>query len=53
MNLLLDTDKDCDLSHDRPVLSTGRTPPDKQDRKCLDYNQNLIASPGGSYAKTG
>jgi hypothetical protein len=23
MYILLETDKDCELSHDRPVLSTG------------------------------
>jgi len=43
----LDTDKDCDLLHDRPVLSTGRTPCDKQNRNSLDYSQNLVTSPGG------
>jgi hypothetical protein len=29
MYILLDIDKDCDLLHDRPVLSTGRMPHDK------------------------
>jgi hypothetical protein len=33
---------DCDLLHDRPVLSIGRTPHDKQNRNCLDYSQNLV-----------
>jgi len=47
MYILLNTDKDCDLLQDRPVLSTGRTPHDKQNRKGLDYNQNLVMSPGG------
>jgi hypothetical protein len=46
--ILLDTDKDCDLLHDRPFLSTGRTPHDKQNRNCLDYSQNLFMSPGGA-----
>jgi hypothetical protein len=27
---LLHIEKDCDLLHDRPVLSTGRTPHDEQ-----------------------
>jgi hypothetical protein len=40
------TDKDCELLHDRPVLSTGRTPHDKQNRNCFDYNQNLVVCPG-------
>jgi hypothetical protein len=44
----LDTDKDCDLLHVRPVLSTGRTPHDKQNRNFLDYIQNLVTSPGGA-----
>jgi hypothetical protein len=26
---IANTDKDCDLLQDRPVLSTGRTPHDK------------------------
>jgi len=30
MYISLDTDKDSDLLHDRPVLSTGRTPNDKK-----------------------
>jgi hypothetical protein len=37
--------------HDRPILSTGRMPHDKQNHNCLDYNQNLVMSPGGSDAK--
>jgi len=49
MYLLLDIDKDFDLLHDRPVLSTGRTPNDKQNHNHLDYNQNLIIiTRGGS-----
>jgi len=48
MYILLNTDKDCDLLQDRPVLSTGRTPHDKQNRSCLDYNQNLVISPRGA-----
>jgi len=46
MYISLDTDKDCDLLHDRPVLSTGRTPHEKQNRNCLDYDQNPVMSPG-------
>jgi len=41
-----DTDKESDLLHDRAVLSTGRMPHDKQNRNCLDYNQNLVMCPG-------
>jgi hypothetical protein len=44
----LDTDKDCDLLHDRWVLSTGRTPHNKQNWKYLDFNQNMVMSPGGA-----
>jgi len=32
------TDKDCDLTCDRPVLSSGRTPHDKENRNCPDYS---------------
>jgi len=38
MYTLLDTYNDCDLLHDRSVLSIGRTPTDKQNN-CLDHNQ--------------
>jgi hypothetical protein len=48
MHILLDTDKDCDLLHDRPVLSTGRTPHDKQNRTCL-----VVMSPGGVQRQDG
>jgi hypothetical protein len=40
----LDTDKECDLLHVRPVLSTGRTPHEEENLSCLDYNQNLEGS---------
>jgi len=30
------TDMDCDLLKDRPVLSSGRTPHDKQKHASLD-----------------
>jgi len=53
MYISLDTDKDCDLLHERPVLSTGRTPHDKQNRSCLDHNQNLVMSPGGANCQDG
>jgi hypothetical protein len=46
MFILVDTDKDCDLLQDRPVLSTGRIPHDKQNCNCLDNNINLVMSPG-------
>jgi hypothetical protein len=39
------TDKDCDLLHDRPVFPSGRTPHDKQNHNCLDCNQTLVMSP--------
>jgi hypothetical protein len=45
------TDKDCDLLRERPALSTGRTPHDKQKCNCFDYSQNLIMSPRGPNAK--
>jgi len=34
----LETDKDCDLLPNGPVLPTGSTPHDKQNRNCLDYS---------------
>jgi hypothetical protein len=37
--------KDCDLLHDKSVLSSGRTPHDKK-QTVFDYNQNLVKSPG-------
>jgi hypothetical protein len=46
MYILLDTDKECGLLYDRPLLSTGRKPHDIQNRNCLDYNQNLVMNPG-------
>jgi hypothetical protein len=49
----LNTDKDCDLLHDRPVLSAGRTPNDEQSLNCLDYNQNLVMSPRGAQRQDG
>jgi len=48
MYISLDRDKDCHLLHDRPILSTGRPPHDKQNSNCLDYNPNLVMSPGGA-----
>jgi len=48
MYVTLDTDKDCDLLQDRPVLSTRRMFHVKQNRKCLNYNQNLVTSPAGT-----
>jgi len=42
----LDTDMDCDLLHDRPVLSTGRTPHDKKKKK-------LVTSPRGAQRQDG
>jgi hypothetical protein len=42
------TDKDCDLLQDTPVLPSGRTPHDKQNRNCLEYSQNLVMSPTGA-----
>jgi hypothetical protein len=37
---IANTDKDCNLLDDRPVLSLGRMPHDKQNRNYLDYSQN-------------
>jgi len=51
MCVLFGIDKDCDLLHDRPVLSTGRMPHDKQNRICLDCNRNLVRVPEGLNAK--
>jgi len=49
MYIFPDTDKYCDLLHDRPVTSTEETPHDKQKSRCLDHNQNLVMSPGGAH----
>jgi hypothetical protein len=41
----LDTENDCDLLHDTRPLNREVTP--GQNCNCLDYNQNLVMSPGG------
>jgi len=41
---IANTDRDCGLLQDRPVLLSGRMPPDKQNRICPDYNHNVIES---------
>jgi len=51
MYISLDTNKDCDLLHNKPVLSTGRTPNEKQNRNWLDYSQNLVMSPRGAQSQ--
>jgi len=38
---------------DRPVLSSGRTPHEKQNRNCLDYSQNLVTSVRGAQCQDG
>jgi len=48
MYISLDTDKDCGLLRDRPVLPTGRMPHDELNRNSLDYNQNLVMSSVGA-----
>jgi hypothetical protein len=53
MYILLDTDKECDPFHDRPVLSTGKTPHEKQNHSCLNYDQNLVMSPEGARREDG
>jgi hypothetical protein len=50
---IANTDKDCDLLHDRTFLSTGRTAHNKQIRNCLDYSQNLVRSPRGAQCQDG
>jgi len=49
MYLLLDIDMNCDLLHNRPLLLTGRTPHDKQNRNCL----NLVMSLRGAQIQDG
>jgi len=46
--LIVNRNKECDLLQDRPVLLTGRTPHDKQNRNYLDYSQNMVMSPRGA-----
>jgi len=46
----LDIDKDCDLLHDRPVLSTWKTPHDKQKQK-LSSLQSKSAHESGAGAR--
>jgi hypothetical protein len=48
MYILLDPERNCDLSHDRPGPSTGRTHHDRKNRNCLDYSQNLVVDSGGA-----
>jgi len=45
---IANTDKDCDLLQDRPILSSGRMLHDKHNCNWLDYSQILIMSPRGS-----
>jgi len=52
MYISLDIDMDCGL-YMTPVLSTGKSPHDKQNRSCLDYNQNVVMSPGGAQRQDG
>jgi hypothetical protein len=40
---ITNTYKDCDTLHDRPILSTGRTPHDKQ-----NHDKNLVMSSAGA-----
>jgi len=44
---IANTDKDCDLLQDRPVLSSERTPHDVQNRNCPYSSKNLVMSPRG------
>jgi hypothetical protein len=53
MCISLETDKDCDLLQDRPILSTDRTPHDKQNCNCPDYNQNLAMIPIAAQCQDG
>jgi hypothetical protein len=53
MYTLLDTDKDCDVLPNRPVLSAGRTLHDKQSCSCLDCNQNLVTNTEGAQRQDG
>jgi hypothetical protein len=51
MYIVLDTDKDHSLLHDRPVLLTWRMPHDKQSHICPDYNHNMVDSQRGSTSR--
>jgi hypothetical protein len=53
MYLFIGTEKDCDLLQDRPVLSSGKMPHDRQNHNCLQYNQNLVVSPRGAQRQDG
>jgi hypothetical protein len=50
---IANTDKDCELVLDRPVLSTRKTAYDKQNCNYLDYNQNLVIIPLGAQCQDG
>jgi hypothetical protein len=52
MYISFDTDNNCDLLHDRPVLPPGMTPRDKQNRNCLDYSQSWSSVPEGLNVNT-
>jgi hypothetical protein len=45
---ITNTEQDCDLLYDRPMLSSGKAPYEKQNRNCLDYRKNLVMSPRGA-----
>jgi len=45
MYISFDTDKDCDLFIADPVILTGRTAHDKQNRNCPEHSQNLVMNP--------
>jgi hypothetical protein len=50
---IANTDKHCDLLHDRPVLSSRRTPHVRENRNCTDHSQNLVISPRGAERQDG
>jgi hypothetical protein len=49
MHVLLDTDRDCDLLQDRPVLNRGH--PMTKLQLFFDYNQDLFMNPIGAWCQ--
>jgi len=50
---IANTDEHCDLLQYRPIPLSGRMPHDKQNRRYLDFRQNLVMSPRGHQRQDG
>jgi len=51
---ITNTDKDCDLLQERPILPSGKMPRDNNTASVLiNYSQNLVMSPRGAQCQDG